>query len=427
LRLLLRVELEGAFANVALRAALSQASLPQGERELATELVMGVLRWQGRLDWSLQAKCGRDLRDLPPAIRQVLRLGAYQLLFLQRVPPPVAVSSSVDLARRYGHPGTAALVNAVLRRLAREGEAPPPQAPDERLAVVTSHPLWLVRRWLDRLPEHEVQALCEANNAEAPAHLRVNTLRASPEEVAGRLQEAGAEVRAGSLPESLHVRGAFEARARLAQEGLVVPQDEAAMAVAYAVDPQPGEVVVDACAAPGGKATHLAALMGDRGKVVACDVHPRKVESLVRRAHLLGASCVEGRVCDARSLEVRGADRVLVDAPCTGLGVVRRRPEIRWRVGPEHLARAAQLQRAILEGAGRAVRPGGVLVYSVCSTEPEEGEAVVEWLLASGGFVPDPFAVPWRGGQLRAEEGRLRLWPHHHGTDGYFVARLRRT
>lgn len=427
LQVLRRVEVDGAFSNVALRSALSRASLPPGERDLAAELVLGVLRWQGRVDWTLQAYTRHGLADLPPAVRQVLRLGAYQLLFLQKVAPAVAVSSSVELAKRYGHAGTARLVNAVLRRVSREGEAPAPEAPDERLAVLASHPLWLVRRWLQRWPAEEVAALCEANNAAPPAHLRVNTLKAAPEEVARRLVDAGLEVRAGSLPESLHVRGPLEVRLEVAAEGLVVAQDEAAMVVAYAVDPQPGDLVVDACAAPGGKTTHLAALMGNRGRVLACDVHPAKVLSLARRVRGLGATCVEVRRCDARELDVRGADRVLVDAPCTGLGVVRRRPEIRWRVRPEHLSSAAEVQRAILRGCAQAVRPGGVLVYSVCSTEPEEGEAVVEWLLASGGFVPDPFAVPWRGGQMQAESGVLRLWPHRHGTDGYFIARLRRT
>jgi 16S rRNA (cytosine967-C5)-methyltransferase len=427
LRVLQRVELQGAFANIALQAALARSALPEGERELATELVLGVLRWRARLDWTLQNTCGRPLEELPAAIRQVLRIGAYQVLFLHRVPAAVAVSSSVELAKRYGHKGTAALVNAVLRRVAQDGEAAPPQAPDHRLAVLASHPLWLVRRWLARFPEEEVRALCQANNAPPVAHVRANTLRASPLAVAERLAQAGLEVERGALPESLRVRGPLNPRLALAEEGWIVPQDEAAMVVAYAVDPRPGELVVDACAAPGGKATHLAALMEDRGRVVACDLHPRKVEVLARRARALGASCVEARRCDARNLDVRGADRVLVDAPCTGLGVVRRRPEIRWRVQPEDLPRAAAAQREILLGASQAVREGGVLVYSVCSTEPEEGEEVVQWILASGRFVPEPFRVPWGDGTLEAEDGTLRLWPHRHGTDGYFVARLRRT
>ncbi|GBD29102.1 Ribosomal RNA small subunit methyltransferase B [bacterium HR32] len=425
--ILVRVEGEGAFANVLLSRSLPRWGLPRGEAELASELALGVLRWRARLDWTLEHLLGRPVDRLPLPVRQALRLGAYQVLFLQRVSPAVAVSSSVELTKRVGHAGTAALVNAVLRRLVREGEAPPPEADDHALAVRTSHPLWLVRRWVQRWGLEEASRLCEANNLPPPAHVRVNTLRARPEEVVLALQQAGAQVEPGSLPESLHVHEGLEARLRLEAEGRISPQDEAAMVVARAVDPQPDELVVDACAAPGGKATHLAALMGDRGRVVACDVSPRKVEALRRRVERYGARCVEARVVDARNLDVRGADRVLVDAPCTGIGVVRRRPEIRWRVGPQDLVAAAAQQREILAGAARAARPGGVVVYSVCSTEPEEGEAVVEWLLATGEYAPEPFAVPWRGGQLwSAADGCLRLFPHRHGTDGYFVARLRR-
>ncbi len=425
--ILLRVEGEGAFANVLLTRSLYRWDLPRGEAELASELVLGVLRWRGRLDWTLEHLLGRPVDALPLPIREVLRLGAYQVLFLQRVAPALAVSSSVDLAKRVGHAGTAALVNAVLRRLVREGEAPPPAAEDHALAVRTSHPLWLVKRWVERWGLEEAQELCEANNLPPPAHVRVNTLRARPEEVARQLREAGADVEPGALPESLYVRGALEARLRLEAEGFISPQDEAAMVAARAVDPQPEELVVDACAAPGGKATHLAALMQNRGRIIAGDVNPRKVEALRRRAERCGATCVEARRIDARELDVRGADRVLVDAPCTGLGVLRRRPEIRWRVHPEDLVAAATRQKEILGGAARAVRPGGVVVYSVCSTEPEEGEAVVEWLLATGDYTPAPFAVPWKGGMLRSEpDGSLRLLPHRHGTDGYFIARLRR-
>ncbi len=425
--ILVRVEGEGAFANVLASQSLPRLNLPPGEAELASELVLGVLRWRGRLDWTLEHLLSRPVDTLPLPIRQVLRLGAYQVLFLQRVAPAVAVSSSVELAKRVGHAGTAALVNAVLRRLVRQGEAPLPAAEDHALAIQTSHPLWLVKRWLERWGMDETRALCEANNLPPPAHVRVNTLRATPEEVAEELQKAGAEVAPGSLPESLHVRGGLLARQRLTAEGYIVPQDEAAMVVAYAMDPQPGELVVDACAAPGGKTIHLAALMGNRGRVVACDVHPRKVEALRQRVERYGATCVEPKALDARELDVRGAHRVLVDAPCTGLGVVRRRPEIRWRVRPQDLPHAAARQREILAGAARAVREGGVVVYSVCSTEPEEGEAVVEWLVATGDFAPEPFTVPWKGGTLPSEgNGYLRLFPHRHGTDGYFIAKLRR-
>jgi len=425
------VEEEGAFSNVLLPRAISAARLSPKDADLVTALVLGVLRWRLRLDHALQSLLRHPLDRLPPRVRAILRMGAYQILFLERIPVYAAIHESVALAKRYGHPGTAALVNAVLRRLAREGEPPVPEDPMEALAIRHSHPRWLLDRWVARWGMVEAERMMAANNQTPPTFLRVNTLRTTPEEARRRLEAAGVRTEPGSLPESLRVTsGPFGVRLGLVTEGWVYPQDEGAMVAARALDPQPGEVVVDACAAPGGKSTHLAALMENRGRVVACDVHPRKVEAIRRLAARTGATCVEARVLDARRLGdvLPGeADRVLVDAPCTGLGVIRRRPEIRWRVAPDGPARAAELQRELLVGAARVLRPGGVLVYAVCSLEPEEGPDVVQWGMASAGVQPDPFRIPWRGGTLEAAEGWLTLLPPVHGTDGFFIARLRRT
>ncbi len=429
LRILYRVEAEGAFSNVLL-ANLRARKVFEQDAEIVTALVLGVLRWRARLDYALQHLLTPPLEDLPLRIRLILRMGAYQILFMERIPAYAAVSESVALARRHGHLGTAALVNAVLRRLAREGEPPPPPDPVEALVIRQSHPRWLVERWVARWGREEAEQLCAANNLPPPAFLRVNTLRATVEEVRARLQSAGVETVPGSFPESLRVvRGPVSERMRVVEEGLAWPQDEGSMAVVRALDPQPGEVVVDACAAPGGKTTHLAALLRNEGRVLSCEVHPRKVELLRRKVTQAGATCVEPVLLDARQLGDRypeAADRVLVDAPCTGLGVIRRRPEIRWRVTPDGPSQAARLQRELLQAASRALRPGGVLVYAVCSPEPEEGEDVVEWGVGSLGLVPDPFALPWRGEWWTAPEGRLLLLPHRHDTDGFFIARLRR-
>ncbi|MDR5708418.1 MAG: 16S rRNA (cytosine(967)-C(5))-methyltransferase RsmB [Armatimonadota bacterium] len=430
LHILHRVEAEGAFSNVLLTNLRARKELSGRDTELATALVLGVLRWRARLDYALRYFLEQPPEKLPPRIRIILRMGAFQLLFLERIPAYAAVHESVELARRHGHRGMAALVNAVLRRLAREGEPPPPEDPLEALAVRQSHPRWLVERWVGRWGFEEAELLCTANNRPPPAFLRVNLLRATVEEVQARLQRAGVETAPGSFPDSLRIlSGPPGERIRVVQEGLAWPQDEGSMAVVYALHPRPEEVVVDACAAPGGKTTHLAALMRNEGRLLSCEVHPRKVETLRRTAERAGARCVEPVLLDARHLGERYpevADRVLVDAPCTGLGVIRRRPEIRWRVLPDGPARAARRQRELLAGAARALRPGGVVVYAVCSPEPEEGEKVVEWGMRAAGLVPDPFEIPWRGGQLEASGGRLLLLPHRHDTDGFFIARLRR-
>ncbi|MDR7483026.1 MAG: 16S rRNA (cytosine(967)-C(5))-methyltransferase RsmB [Armatimonadota bacterium] len=435
---LLRTEAAGAFATVLLFRTLQRSRLAAADRALATTLVLGVLRHRGRLDWALAAFLRRPLHDLPPAIRTILRLGAYQVLDLTRIPAAVAVDEAVALARRHGHPGTAGLVNAVLRRLSADGSPPPPDPaadPAGHLAVVHSQPRWLVERWLARWDAADVTALAAACTRPAPSVVRANTLVATPEEVRLALAARGVPVAAGLLPEALRVRGALTARLPLYARGLFAMQDEGAMVVARALAPTAGSVVIDACAAPGGKTSHLAALMRNTGRLVACDVHPGKLAALAHRCATMGASNVEAHHLDARSLGrafPRQADAVLVDAPCTGLGVVRRRPDVKWRVAAGDLARCAALQREILAGAAGAVRSGGVLVYSVCSLEPEEGPDVVRAFLGRHPefrFDSLPATVPRtvNGWPLEgAEAGEVLLLPHRHDTDGFYVARLAR-
>jgi 16S rRNA (cytosine967-C5)-methyltransferase len=380
-------------------------------------VTLGTLRQQGRLDYTLAAVLDRPLLSLPAPIRAILRMGLYQILFLDRVPDAAAVDEAVGAARRHGHRGTAGLVNAVLRRLAAEGKpAPPPAGSDlaAHLAVTLSHPRWLVERWIHRWGVEEASALCAANNMPPPSVLRVNTLRASPHDVLTGLRARGVEAEAGRWPEAIRVRGSLGARLDLYEEGLVTMQDEGSMAVAREAAPRGGEIVLDAAAGTGGKATHLAELMGNRGLVLALDIVPAKLRAMAANAARLGIDIIEAHHLDAREAGSRfagRADRVVLDAPCSGLGVIRRRPEIRWRIGPGTLAQMAVLQGEMLAGAAGAVRPGGTLIYAVCSTEPEEGEAVVRGFLAQR---PDAFA-------LREEH---ELAPHRGGTDGFYIACL---
>lgn len=434
---LARVERGGAFANVLLHHRLDRAHLSSADAALATELTLGVLRHRTRLDWTLQRVTDRPLDTLPPAIRAVLRTGAYQLLFLSRIPARAAIHQAVDVAKTHGHAGTAALVNAVLRRIASDGERPLPAATDPvaRLAVEHSHPEWLVRRWIERMGIDETAALCAANNLPAPLHLRLNLLRGSRDQLISRLRAAGAEVLATFLPEGIEVRevggSGFAERRRLTDAALGTIQDLGAMLVTHVLDPQAGETVIDACAAPGGKTTHIAERMGNIGRVIACDVHEGKLTAAARRAAAGGATIIEPHVVDARELGQAfsgRADRVLVDAPCTGLGVIRRRPDIRWRISPDDVAAMAGVQKEILRGAAGPVRPGGVLVYSVCTTEPEEGEGIVAAFLKERPDF-DTDAIPPTSGLVpsgRPDLGMMSVWPHRHGTDGFFIARMRR-
>lgn len=425
-----RADRGAAFANLLLRSVLDRARLSEVDAALATELVLGVLRHLRRVDWTLEAALRHGVADLPPRIRAVLRTAVYQLLFLPRIPVHAAVDEAVRLARLHGHAGTTRLTNAVLRRIAAQGErALPAGPPAERIAVEHSHPRWLVDRWIARWGEAETEALCRANLSPPPATARVNTLRWSPTEAVEHLRSAGVTVAPTALPEGVHLAGSFPERARLVEAGWLTMQDLGAMLVTHVLDPRPEETVLDGTAAPGGKTTHIAERMGDRGRIVACDVHAGKLRRLSARVSAMGITIVEAHHRDARELGramPAASDRLLLDLPCTGLGVVRRRPDIKWRVRPGDLPAMAALQGALLRGAIAALRPGGILVYSVCSPESEEGPDVVAAFLREHREVElEGFALPEPLRSAGGATGTALLLPHRHGTDGFFIARLR--
>lgn len=433
-RVLERVVADQAFADLALEAELTRRRLSPRDAALATELVYGTLRWQRYLDWLLQPHARRPLEALDVRPLVVLRMTAYQLRFLERVPAFAAVDDGVALVRRSAGPGPAAFVNAVLRAFARACEAgrepPPPEDPVEALAVRCSFPTWLAARWVARWGAAEAEALMRAMNARPPLTLRVNTLRTTREALAERLRrEEGLATRPTRYaPEGLVAEhGGRPAAWRAFADGAFVVQDEASMLVGRLLAPAPGETVADVCAAPGTKTTHLAQLMADRGRVLAFDPQPARLGLVREAAQRLGLRSIEALEGPVEALAPRFAgacDAVLVDAPCSNLGVLRRTPEVKWRRRPEDLAASAARQRAILAAAADMVRPGGRLVYATCSLEPEENEAVVAAVLAARpDFAPDPpvaFPLPLE------PEGVLRCVPHRHDTDGFTAHRLRR-
>jgi 16S rRNA (cytosine967-C5)-methyltransferase len=440
LEVLHRIDADEAFSGVLLRRALDRAALSAADEALATELTLGTLRHRAEVDWILSRASHTPLGELPSRIRAVLRMGAYQLMFLDRIPPRAACSEAVELAKRFGHPGTARLVNAVLRRIAAAPAAlPEDESTPEGIALRYSHPLWLVRRWVERFGTDEARAVCRTNNTAPPASARLNTLRGTPASVAASLAASGVRmIPSRLLPEGARITSASPPARRAAYaEGWLSPQDEGSMLVGRLVAPLPGETVIDACAGSGGKAMHLAALMENRGRVLACDIVPAKLDAVARQAKRLGVAIVEPRLLDAARLGEAvssGADRVLVDAPCSGLGVLRRRPEIRWRIQPGQLSVLAARQRTIVEHAAGAVRVGGLLVFSVCTLEPEEGPAVASaFLRARPEFDAEPIAgwPPGHGDEavpaaVPGGPGAAFLYPHLHDTDGFFVAMFRR-
>lgn len=432
-RVLERVETAAAYADLALDAELSRRRLAPRDRALATELVYGTLRWQRYLDWVLAPHSRRRLDALDVRARALLRLTAYQIAFLERVPPFAAVNDAVTLARRGARPGVAAFVNAVLRsfsrRGAREREPRLPADRAEALGLRCSFPTWIAARWIERWGAAEAEALMRAMNERPPLTLRANTLATTREALAVRLAaEDGVATRpTPHAPEGLVAEpGGRPAEWRAFAAGAFAVQDEASMLVARLLDPRPGETVADACAAPGTKTTHLGQLMAGTGRILALDPQPARLALVREAAARLGLSIVDTLEGSAETLAPRfpaACDAVLVDAPCSNLGVLRRNPEVKWRRQPADIAASAARQREILDAAATMVRPGGRLVYATCSLEPEENERVTcDFLAARRDFTPDPpaeFPVPLDGGVLRC-------LPHRLSTDGFTAVRFRR-
>jgi 16S rRNA (cytosine967-C5)-methyltransferase len=430
---LLAVETRSAYSDRVLETKLREAALSPKDAALVTTLVQGSIRYKALLDHHLEHLTRGGWERLPGPIRAALRLGAYQVLVLTRIPASAAVHESVELAKRYGHPGTAGLANAVLRRLAAGERAPLPDRdsdPAGYLAVVHSHPRWLVSRWLDRYGVDEAEQLLAADNEEPSVSVRANAHRIRAAELAKLLEAEGIASRPGpNGGPVLVLEGGFVAsRSPLFRDGLLSLQDEAEASVPALLDIKAGDRVLDLCAAPGGKASQMAERVAPGGRLTAVEIQPGRAralrENLVHRLRLPGIDVV---LADGRAVPfAQPFDGVLLDAPCTGLGVLRRRADARWRKEESDIARMAALQSTLLDRAGGLTRPGGVLVYSVCSLEPEETDRVVASFLERTPAFRMEDARPYLPSGFASQEPVLRATPHRHGTDGVFAARLRR-
>ncbi|PDO11729.1 MAG: 16S rRNA (cytosine(967)-C(5))-methyltransferase [Candidatus Reconcilbacillus cellulovorans] len=437
LDILVRVTAHGAYSQLLLNERLRSGCLSAEDAALVTELVYGTLKRQNTLDFFLDLFLKRKDVRMEVWVRPLLRMSAYQLLFLEKIPDYAAVSEAVAIAKRRGHAGVASLVNAVLRNMARNrGRCVIPDGLPlpERLALVHSHPVWMVNRWVRRFGLEIAERMLAANNEKPRFALRVNPLRVTREALVAELRDAGYDAAASVLaPEGVVVSGGAGGlvASRWHEDGLMTVQDESSMLVAAVVDPQPGMRVLDACAAPGGKATHLAERMADRGEVWACDVHEGKIGLIRRQAERLGLRTIHAFCADARRLAEAGLpesfDRVLLDAPCSGLGVLRRKPEARWRKTEDQIRELSVLQAELLDSVCRFVRPGGLLVYSTCTIEPEENEDQIRAFLSRHpDFELDPFPAGVLPGREDARRGMALILPHEYGSDGFFIARLRR-
>lgn len=422
---------QGGWADAVLKKRLSASGMDSRGAALTAQLCYGVLQNQLLLDFYLSHFSHIPLKRMEGRVIQALRLGAYQMLFLDRIPHSAAVDSSVELTRKHcKNPRAAGMVNGILRSLERNLEHLPviPRTdPARYLSALYSHPEWLVREFLTALGSGETAELLAADNTRAPVTAMVNITKTTAEELAEALASEGVRTQPHPWLEDCLVLSQTGNLERLAafQAGLFYIQDPASRLAALALDPEPGMRVLDCCAAPGGKSFAAAIQMGSRGEVISCDLYPHKKKLIRAGADRLGLGNIVPMTADGRVFRPEwesAFDRVLVDAPCSGLGVIRKKPDIRYK-DPAPLAGLPEVQRAILETAARYVRPGGVLVYSTCTLLRRENEGVVGSFLADHReYKVEGFRLPAPVGDVGT--GMVTLWPHWHGTDGFFISKL---
>ncbi len=438
-RILMEVEKTGQNPRTLLDARISGAKdRPVREHALAAHLVFSVLRWRLKLDWMLNRLSRTPLKRCSLPVRTALRLGAAQLVLLDRIPDYAAVNDTVGLLKHSQPPWVTGFVNGVLRNLAAQGasvlNALDEEPTEVRLSVTFSHPRWLVRRWVSRLGEQTAIELMKANNEEAPRTIRVNRLRGSKGQVRDALEALGARVVDTPFsPDGLFVRdltGPLE-RTALWKEGCFEIQDEGAQLATHLASPGGRRRVLDLCAGRGGKTGYLAQLSSGLGEILAVDQSLERLRLLMDNMNRQRVGNVTVVRADALSLapeELGGTfDVVFLDAPCSGLGALRRQPDLRWNKSESSVARSAERQRNLLRAASNMVSPGGVLVYCTCSTEPEENEDNVSWFLKTrAGFRLDPVAafLPSENPSMADKDGFFRAFPHLHNTDGFFGARF---
>lgn len=435
--LALREIQQGAFADVALDRALGRGDTADLDRRLVTELVYGTVRRQKTLDALIDQLARKKSSQHPPDLRLILHLGLYQLRYLNQIPPSAAVNTTVELTKQNGLSGLSGFVNGLMRqylRLSEQGEDPlqVPEDPIARFAIQHSYPEWIVQVWFDQFGLEETEKLCEWFNQPPHIDLRVNLLRTTVEDVAAAMSQQGIETTpVAPLPSALRLVNHVGAIWSLPgfEEGWWTVQDSSSQLVAHLLDPQPGETIIDACAAPGGKATHTAELMGDRGLIWACDRTPSRLRKLTENAQRLHITSIQHYVGDSREAAQfkQQGDRVLLDAPCSGLGTLHRHADARWRQTPDTVQELATLQQDLLTHTATWVKPGGILLYSTCTLHPLENEQRIQTFLAHHpGWHIEPPAPHEPTAPFVTPQGWLKVSPPSWDMDGFFMVKLRK-
>lgn len=440
-KILTKVETDYAYSNLSLNREMVQADVEPRDRALATELVYGVLRMRAHLDYIIDQFSSRPVRELDPGVRNLLRLGVYQMKFTDKIPVRAAVHSTVELAKKDFHQGVTKFINGVLRNIDRGlAEVKFPDVKSDPVAHIStyySHPEWLVKGWIERFGVEETIELCEINNQVPDLVVRANTLKVNPATLADDLFEKhGLDVYLLPYPyEGLLLENAtgFTSLEEF-QNGLFTVQGQASMLVAHALMVEPGMKVADICAAPGGKTTHIAALMENEGEILAIDIHPHKIALIEDNCKRLGATNVKTMCADTSTLELEPGqfDRVLLDAPCSGLGLLAQKPEIRWMKRPEEIAELVKLQKTLIHKGLSWLKPGGIMVYSTCTiTEEENQQMVAEALTVEGVELVDlRHLLPAEEREILLESGMdtpyLEFLPQISETEGFFIAAFRK-
>ena len=431
-----KIEREAAYSNLLLREVLDTHEISKEESNLLTELVYGVLQRKMTLDYQLEPFLKKQ-KKLDHWVRQLLRISLYQMEYLDRIPDHAIINEAVNIARVKGHRGIVGLVNGVLRSIQRKGVRHPSdiQPTNKRLSIQYSLPQWLIDEFIEQLGEKEAEELAASFSERPKLSLRVNLNKISREEAMDELREEGFEVVESEIsPYGIVVKKGVPIETRLFKEGYLAVQDESSMLVAPALNVEPQHYVLDACAAPGGKTMHIATNFlkkEDGGKVVALDVHEHKINLIKENAKRLGVEeVVEAKYADARKVldlfEEETFDRILIDAPCSGLGLMRRRPEIRYNKTKEDILSLQKLQLEIINEVSKTLKSGGELIYSTCTiTQKENQEVVDQFLEKNKQFSKAEVELPENELQS-SEDGTVTIYPHQYGTDGFFISRIKK-
>ncbi|RHW36460.1 16S rRNA (cytosine(967)-C(5))-methyltransferase RsmB [Neobacillus notoginsengisoli] len=435
LELLETIEKNQAYSNLLLNHTIEKNKLPQKDIGLLTELVYGTLQRSMTLDYFLSPFLKKG-KKADPWVIHLLKLTVYQMLYLDRIPDRAAIFEAVEIAKKRGHKGISSMVNGVLRSIQREGVPSLEEIkdPSERLAIETSHPTWLVKRWLDQFGYEKTKEMCEINLTAPLQTARVNLTRMTRDDCIKHLESEGFKVEASPIiPEAIRALKGNLAHSSAFKEGLLTIQDESSMLAAYALGVKEDETILDACAAPGGKSTHIAEKLSGTGKVISLDLHEHKVKLIRDNASRLGLRNIEASAMDSRnasgSFQPETVDRILLDAPCSGLGVMRRKPDMKYTKREKDLERLVQIQQELLDSVAPLLKKGGILVYSTCTVDKGENQdSVAAFLQRHPEFEFDESLIDRMPAAVRPliTNSSLQVMPQDFGSDGFYIASLRK-